>query len=273
MCTGLIVPSLRTEMLLLPEFTANARLWTLSTPSAPVSDTFAGGGVVDPQFAAQTEAVAFWPVEIIASRCSAVGSSSESWLSEGLRETAVLVTGWTATFVAPNYGEPELTWPVAPANTVIEVTVWLCGSRKAIWPKVVLVSAKTAKRVIGLMAIPAIEGETVYVKKGTPELARHVVVHVETSSCAAWTYWKLLASSTVPTANEPLKFVLFVVPGGNPLMSTVPGSPGTRLWGLEVLIVTTLEARVALTMGMPSEPLEGLARSTAERRPWPPGVT
>src|SRR6266850_8526356 len=153
---------------------------------------------------------------MIANLCRAVGSSSETWLSAGLKETAVLV------------------------------------------------NAKTAKRVIGLMAIPAIEGETVYVKKGTPELARHVVVHVETSSCAAWIYWKLLASSTVFTANEPLKFVLFVVPGGNPLMSTVPGLPGTRLWGADVLIVTTLEARVALTMAMPSEPLEGLARFTAE---------
>src|SRR6266481_2242050 len=192
MCTGLIVPSFKTEMLLLPEFTANARLCTLSTPRAPAKETFVGGGVVDPQFAAQTEPVAFWPVETIASRCRAAGSSSETCFSKGLNETAVLVNGWNATFVAPSSGEPELTWPVAPANTVIEVTDWLCGSRKAIWPKVVLVSAKTAKRVIGLMAIPAIEGETVYVKKGTPELARHVVVHVETSSCAAWTYRKLL---------------------------------------------------------------------------------
>src|SRR6267142_1028331 len=188
---------------------------------------------------------------MIANLCRAVGSSSETWLSAGLKETAVLVNGWNATFVAPNSGEPELTWPVAPANTVIEVTDWLCGSRKAIWPKVVLVSAKTAKRVIGLMAIPA--------------LARHVVVHVETSSCAAWTYWKLLASSTVPTANEPLKFVLFVVPGGNPLMSTVPGLPGINLWGAAVLIVTTLEARVALTI--PTLPVDGLARFTAETSP------
>ena len=81
MCTGLIVPSLKTEMLLLPEFTANAKLWTLSTAIAPVSDTLVGGGVVDPQFAAQTEALAFWPVETIASRWSAVGSSSESCFS------------------------------------------------------------------------------------------------------------------------------------------------------------------------------------------------
>src|SRR5712692_9654040 len=147
---------------------------------------------------------------MIPSLCSAVGSRSESRLSAGFKETAVLVNGWNATFVAPNSGEPELTWPMAPANTVIEVTVWLCGSRKAIWPKVVLVSAKTAKRVSGLMAIPAIEGETVYVKKGTPELARHVVVHVETSSCAAWTYWMLLASSTGPAADEPWRFVVFV---------------------------------------------------------------
>src|SRR6266404_5858960 len=140
---------------------------------------------------------------MIASLCSAVGSSSETWLSAGLKETAVLVNGWSATFVAPN--------------------------------------------------------------SGTPELARHVVVHVETSSCAAWTYWKLLASSTVPTANEPLKFVLFVVPGGNPLMSTVPGLPGINLWGAAVLIVTTLEARVALTI--PTLPVDGLARFTAEISP------
>src|SRR6267378_8267638 len=129
MCTGLIVPSLKTEMLPLPEFTANARLWTLSTPIAPVRDTFVGGGVVDPQFAAQTELAAVQPVEIIASRCRAVGSSSETWLSNGLKETAVLVNGWNATFVAPNSGEPELTFPTAPANTVMEMTFWLCGSR------------------------------------------------------------------------------------------------------------------------------------------------
>src|SRR6266850_7178625 len=188
MCTGLIVPSLKTEILPLPEFTANVRLWTLSTPIAPVRDTFVGGGVVDPQFAAQTEPAAVWLVAKIASLCSAVGSNSETWLSTGLNETAVLVNGWNATFVAPSSGEPELTCPVAPAKRVIELTVWLCGSTNEIWAKVTFSSAKTAKRVIGLMAIPAIEGETVYVKKGTPELARHVVVHVETSSCAAWTY-------------------------------------------------------------------------------------
>src|SRR5437016_13081311 len=118
---------------------------------------------------------------MIANLCRAVGSSSETWLSAGLKETAVLVNGWNATFVAPNSGEPELTWPVAPANTVIEVTDWLCGSRKAIWPKVVLVSAKTAKRVIGLMAIPAIEGETAYVEKGTTEHARLFLVLDETA--------------------------------------------------------------------------------------------
>ena len=38
-------------------------------------------------------------------------------------------------------------------------------------------------------------------------------------------------------------------------------------------MVTTLEARVALAMGTPSEPLEALERSTAERSPAPPGVT
>src|SRR5438445_12736972 len=108
MCTGLIVPSLKTEMLPLPEFTANARLWTLSTPIAPVRDTFVGGGVVDPQFAAQTEAAADCLVSMIANLCRAVGSSSATWLSAGLKETAVLVNGWSAMFVAPNSGEPEL---------------------------------------------------------------------------------------------------------------------------------------------------------------------
>jgi len=67
-----------------------------------------GAGVVDPQFAAQTEAVAFWPVEIIASRCSAVGSSKETSFRKGFSEIAVLVNGWIATFVAPSSGEPEL---------------------------------------------------------------------------------------------------------------------------------------------------------------------
>src|SRR5882724_9554182 len=128
MCTGLILPSLKTEMLLLPEFTANARLWTLSTAIAPVRDTFVGGGVVDPQLAAQTEPAAVWLVATIANRCSAVGSSSETSFRIGLSETAVFVNGWNATFVAPSSGEPELTCPTAPANTVIEGTDWLCGS-------------------------------------------------------------------------------------------------------------------------------------------------
>src|SRR6267143_130445 len=161
MCTGLIVPSLKTEMLLLPEFTANARLWTLSTPIAPVRDTFVGGGVVDPQFAAQTEPAAVWLVATIANLCSAVGSSSETWLSTGLNETAVLVNGWKATFVAPSSGEPELTCPVAPAKRVIELRVWLCGSRNEIWAKVTFSSASTAVRVIPLNAMPAVDGEIV----------------------------------------------------------------------------------------------------------------
>src|SRR5437867_1966887 len=126
MCTGLMVPSLKTEMLLLPEFTANARLWTLSTASAPARVTFVGGGVVDPQLAAQTEAAAVEPVAAIANRRSAVGSSSEISLRNGLKETAVLLNGWNATFVAPSSGEPELTCPTAPANTVMEMTFWLC---------------------------------------------------------------------------------------------------------------------------------------------------
>src|SRR6267378_4373655 len=152
MCTGLIVPSLKTEMLLLPEFTANARLWTLSTPIAPVRDTFVGGGVV---------AAAVWLVATIASLCNAVGSNSETWLSTGLNETAVLVNGWNATFVAPSSGEPELTCPVAPAKRVIELTVWLCGSTNEIWAKVTFSSASTAVRVIRLNAIPAVDGEIV----------------------------------------------------------------------------------------------------------------
>src|SRR6266850_238646 len=124
-----MLPSRITETLLLPEFTAKARLCTLSTASAPAKDTLDGAGVVDPQFAAQTEAVAFWPVEIIASRCSAVGSSKETSFRKGFSEIAVLVNGWIATFVAPSSGEPELTCPTAPANTVMEKMFWLCGSR------------------------------------------------------------------------------------------------------------------------------------------------
>src|SRR5438105_3813736 len=50
-------------------------------------------------------------------------------------------------------------------------------------------------------------------------------------------------------------------------MSTVPGLAGLRLWGSVVAMVTTLEARVALTML--TDPAVGLARSTAERRPEP----
>ena len=53
MCTGLIVPSLNTEMLLLPEFTARTKLWMASTARAPRKETVVGVGEV--QLAAQTE--------------------------------------------------------------------------------------------------------------------------------------------------------------------------------------------------------------------------
>jgi len=85
---------------------------------------------------------------------------------------------------------------------------------------------------------------------------------VEVSSLSAWAYWKCVASRTTPTEKEPSKFVLLVLPAGKPLMSTVPGLPGLRLWAADVVMVTRLEARVALET--PTDPTEGLARFTAE---------
>src|SRR5207249_10027972 len=123
-------------------------------------DTFAG--VVEVQFAAQIVARPFWPVLTMAARCKRDGSRRETWLSFGLKETAVLDKGWNATSSAPSSGEPVPTWPVAPTKRVIEATDWLCGSMKLIWLEVTLGSARTACRVTGLNAMPVIDGDIVY---------------------------------------------------------------------------------------------------------------
>src|SRR5437762_11284327 len=80
--------SWKKEMLSLPELRTRARLSTESTARAPGMDTFAG--VVEVQFAAQTVARPFWPVLTMAARCKRDGSRRETWLSFGLKETAVL---------------------------------------------------------------------------------------------------------------------------------------------------------------------------------------
>jgi len=46
---------------------------------------------------------------------------------------------------------------------------------------------------------------------------------------------------------------------------------GIEIVSVEVVMVTTLEARVALAIA--TDPADGLAKSTAESRPAPPGVT
>src|SRR5467141_863033 len=159
MCTGLILPSLKPVRVPLPEFTVKARLLTESTAMAPGMDTFVG--VVEAQFAAQTVARPFWPVVTMAGRCKRVGSSSETSLVLGLKETTVLEKGWKATSAAPSSGGPELTGPVSSAKSDIEPTDSLWGSMKVIWLEVAFGSARTAWRVTGLKAIPVIDGEIV----------------------------------------------------------------------------------------------------------------
>src|SRR6266403_3584873 len=181
-----MVPSWKTEMLSLPELRTRARLLTESTARPPGIDTFVG--VVEVQFAAQTVARPFWPVLTMAARCKRDGSRSETWLSFGLKETAVLEKGWNVTLAAPISGEPVPTWPVAPAKSVIEVTDSLWGSMKLIWLKVTLGSARTACRVTGLNAMPVIDGDIVYVRNGVPELARQEPEQVVVSSLSAWKY-------------------------------------------------------------------------------------
>jgi len=112
-------------------------------------------------------------VAIIANRCSAVGSSSETWLSKGLKETAVLLNGWNATFVAPSSGEPELTCPTA-RRTGHRGEDWLCGIENECWQKSHFVSQHRRPRY-RIESYTAVDGEIVYVKKGTPELATQLV--------------------------------------------------------------------------------------------------
>src|SRR5260370_29357446 len=166
-----MVPSLNPVMALLPEFTVRTRLLTGSTAMAPGIVTLVG--VVEAQFAAQTVARPFWPVVTIAGRCKREGSSSDTSLVLGLKETAVLEKGWKATVSAPNSGEPVVTWPVAPENRVMEVTDSLWGLRKVIWLEVALASARTACLVTGFMATPTIEDEIVNGRKGNPGVAPH----------------------------------------------------------------------------------------------------
>src|ERR1700674_3484710 len=97
----------------------------------------------------------------MAGRCKRVGSSSETSLVLGLKETAVLEKGWNATSAAPSSGAPVLTGPVSSEKSDIELTDSLWGSMKVIWLKVALGSARTACRVTGVKAIPVIDGEIV----------------------------------------------------------------------------------------------------------------
>src|SRR6266849_484987 len=95
----------------------------------------------------------------IAGGCDREGTSSETSLVLGLKETAVLEKGWKATSAAPISGAPVVAGPVSSEKSDIELTVWLFGSMKETWLNVALGSASTALRVIGLMAMPTIEGE------------------------------------------------------------------------------------------------------------------
>src|SRR5258708_16215120 len=103
-----LFPSWKTEMLLLPEFTASARLLAESTARAPGILTVMA--VVEPDGVKLAVPVPFCPgpVETMASRCQAVGSSKDTWLSFGLKETAVFVKGWKTTAVGPSSGVPGL---------------------------------------------------------------------------------------------------------------------------------------------------------------------
>src|SRR5216684_7180312 len=132
----------------------------------------------------------------MAGRCEREGSSSETSLVFGLKETAVFVKGWKATWAAPSSPMPVLAGPVSSEKSDIELTIWLFGSMKVIWLKVALGSASTAFRVMGLKAMPISEGERVYVRNGTPEVAVQLrgvegvggSGHVEVSSLPTWKY-------------------------------------------------------------------------------------
>src|SRR5258707_4215491 len=72
----------------------------------------------------------------MAGRCKREGSSSETSLVLGLKETTVLEKGWKATSAAPSSGDPVLTGPVSSEKTDIERTDSLWGSMKVIWLEV-----------------------------------------------------------------------------------------------------------------------------------------
>ena len=97
-----------------------------------------------------------------------------------------------------------------------------------------------------------------------------VVLAVE-SSAAVCEYVKVEASMTLVTLKVPSKIVPFF-PCGSPLIKTVPGLPGFRLCGVEVVTVTTLDVLVAVDMPMRAC-VATFCKSTTERVPPPPGVT
>src|SRR6266571_2540594 len=77
-----MVPSLKTEILSLPEFTARARLLAESTARAPDKLTVIGEAA--PLGVKLTVVWPVWFVGRILRRCNADGSRKESWLSLGL---------------------------------------------------------------------------------------------------------------------------------------------------------------------------------------------
>src|SRR5258707_4585426 len=109
----------------------------------------------------------------MAGRCKREGSSSETSLVLGLKETTVLEKGWKATSAAPSSGDPVLTGPVSSEKTDIEPTDSLWGSMKVIWLEVAFGSARTAWPGTRFKTIPAIHGQNAYGQHCTPEVAIH----------------------------------------------------------------------------------------------------
>src|SRR5713226_10163060 len=146
-----MVPSLKPVSVPLPEFSVSTRLLMGSTAMAPKMVSV-GTGLVEVQListpAPVKQARPLWPVVTMAGRCEREGSSSETSLVLGLKETAVFVKGWKATSAAPSSGAPVLAGPVSSEKSDIALTVWLFGSMKEIWLNVALGSASTALRVI-----------------------------------------------------------------------------------------------------------------------------
>src|SRR5260370_18635974 len=130
---------------------------------APRMVTIVGAGLWEwhltrtPVSVKQTVVRAFWPVGTMAGRCDREGSSSETSLVLGVKETAVLEKGWKATSAAPISGAPVVAGPVSSEKSDIELTVWLFGSMKETWLNVALGSSSTALRVIRFMAMPTIQ--------------------------------------------------------------------------------------------------------------------